>query len=360
MKKIFVSGCYDILHAGHIQFFEEARALGDHLTVSFASAEVLWFHKRRKPAIPDDHKKAILEQLRVVDAVVIGTSVEPGIDFREHFLKIRPHALVVTEDDRYADLKKTLCAEVGANYVVLPKTPPKFPPVSSSGIVRWVQAPQEAPLRVDFAGGWLDVPRFSRQGSFVVNCAISPLVSLSEWPYELNSGLGGSGAWALLNGKDGIDSELALGVGWQDPAVIRETGLCVWRSGASPVLEFKHNGEFLSGKMAIYWTGHQHDTPGVVDVSRNYDEISRAADLARSGVLQQNISLLAEAVEISYACQLEEGMETLPSIPGSIARKYCGGGYGGYALYLFDSAEARSVALADHPALRTVEPYWEI
>jgi cytidyltransferase-like protein len=106
VKKIFVSGCYDILHAGHIQFFEEARALGDHLTVSFASAEVLWFHKRRKPAIPDDHKKAILEQLRLVDAVVVGTSVDPGIDFREHFLKIRPHALAVTEDDRYADLKK--------------------------------------------------------------------------------------------------------------------------------------------------------------------------------------------------------------------------------------------------------------
>ena len=32
MAKVFVSGCYDILHAGHLQFFEEARALGDHLT----------------------------------------------------------------------------------------------------------------------------------------------------------------------------------------------------------------------------------------------------------------------------------------------------------------------------------------
>ena len=31
MKKIFVSGCYDIIHAGHIQFFNEAKALGEHL-----------------------------------------------------------------------------------------------------------------------------------------------------------------------------------------------------------------------------------------------------------------------------------------------------------------------------------------
>ena len=41
MRKVFVTGCYDILHAGHIQFFEEARALGDYLIVSFASSEVL-------------------------------------------------------------------------------------------------------------------------------------------------------------------------------------------------------------------------------------------------------------------------------------------------------------------------------
>ena len=80
------------------------------------------------------------------------------------------------------------------------------------------------PLRVDFAGGWLDVPRYARKGSYVVNCAITPMVSLCEWPYEKRSGLGGSGAWAMLEGRDPVASELALGVGWQDPAVIAETG----------------------------------------------------------------------------------------------------------------------------------------
>lgn len=38
-RTAFVSGCYDILHAGHVQFFTEARALADRLVVSFASAE---------------------------------------------------------------------------------------------------------------------------------------------------------------------------------------------------------------------------------------------------------------------------------------------------------------------------------
>src|SRR5262245_9454722 len=72
MIRVFVSGCYDILHAGHVQFFREARALGDHLTVCFASTEVLWLHKRRRSSLPDDHKAALLAALEVVDDVVLG------------------------------------------------------------------------------------------------------------------------------------------------------------------------------------------------------------------------------------------------------------------------------------------------
>jgi cytidyltransferase-like protein len=360
VKKVFISGCYDILHAGHLQFFEEAKALGDYLVVSFASSEVLWFHKRRKPSIPDEHKFALLQGFRVIDEVVIGHGLEEGIDFREDFMRIRPDFLVVTEDDKYAPLKRALCADVGAQYVVLPKTPPKFAPVSTSSIVRWVQAPTEAPLRVDFAGGWLDVPRFSRPGEFVVNCAVSPLVSLREWPYEKQAGLGGSGAWALLNGRDGVDSEIDLGVGWQDPAVIRETGLCVWRSGQRPILDFKHNGDFLAGRMAIYWTGKQHDTPGVVNLARDYDRIAQSARIAREGALHADILRLAEGVRMYHTTQLDEGMDPLPEIANAIATKYCGGGYGGYALYLFADPAERDIAIAKHSAMRPVEPFCRV
>jgi len=360
MKKVFVSGCYDILHAGHLQFFEEARALGDYLIVSFASADVLWHHKRRKPSIPDDHKYALLTGLRVIDEVIMTHGKDEGIDFKQEFLQAKPDFLVVTEDDKYGAMKRDLCARVGAEYVILPKTPPRFEPVSTSSIVRWVQAPQEAPLRVDFAGGWLDVPRFARPGAYVVNCAISPLVSLREWPYEKQAGLGGSGAWALINGKDGFDSELALGVGWQDPAVIRETGLCVWRSGPQPVLDFKHNGDFLAGRLAIYWTGTGHDTPGAADLPRDFDMIAESARIAREGVLREDCGLLAKGVALFYQAQLGENMRPLPDIAGSLACKYCGGGHGGYALYLFPDAETRAAALHAHAQLRPVEPFCRI
>jgi len=360
MKKVFVSGCYDILHAGHLQFFEEARALGDYLIVSFASAEVLWYHKRRKPSIPDDHKRALLQGLRLIDEVIVTQGHKEGLDFEEDFLRIRPDFLIVTEDDKYGAEKLDLCSRVGARYSVLPKTPPKFAPVSTSSIVRWVQAPTEAPLRIDFAGGWLDVPRFSRAGEFIVNCAISPLVSLREWPYEKQAGLGGSGAWALLNGRDGFEAEIDMGVGWQDPAVIRETGLCVWRSGQAPVLDFKHNGDFLSGRMAIQWTGSPHDTPGVVNLARDFDRIAQSGRIAREGALHADIARLAEGVSLYHKTQLDEGMAPLLEVHGAIACKYCGGGHGGYALHLFDETSSRDTAIANDPAFRAVEPFCRV
>ena len=370
MKRVFVSGCYDIIHAGHLQFFREARALGDHLTVSFASTEVLWLHKHRRSSLPDEHKRALLAALEMVDEVVVGDCHEEGLDFREHFRAIRPAILAVTEDDKYGPLKRALCAEVGAEYVILPKTPPQFSPISTSQIVRFIRAPEAAPLRVDFAGGWLDVPRFSRPGAFVVNCAISPTVSLRNWPYERNAGLGGSGAWALLNGRDGVSSELDLGVGWQDPAIISETGLCVWRSGPRPELELKSNGALLRGRLALYWTGTPHDTPDLAKLPRDYSAIEGAGATAREAVWRNDLTLLADAVRQSYRVQRAEGMLPLPGDPEAsaetrsvlpdaiapLAWKYCGGGFGGYAVYLFADPAERN-AICAHERFQPIEPY---
>lgn len=357
MIRVFVSGCYDILHAGHVQFFREARALGDHLTVCFASNDVLWHHKQRRSSLPDEHKRALIAALEMVDEVVVGEGREHGLDFKEHFLRLRPNLLAVTDDDKYGALKRALCAEVGAKYVVMPKTPPQFTPVSTTQIVKFIRAPEVAPLRVDFAGGWLDVPRLARAGAYIVNCAISPTVSLREWSYERNAGLGGSGAWALLNGKDGVGAELDLGVGWQDPAVIAETGLCVWQSGARPVLEVKTGGACLRGRMALLWTGSEHDTPALVGGARDYDAIARAGATARDAVWKNDVELLADAVRQSYAVQRAEGMAELRTdLPGALAWKYCGGGFGGYAVYLFSDTVQRDAAVAQ-AGLRAIEPF---
>ena len=130
--------------------------------------------------------------LDMVDQVVIGDCNELGLDFKEHFLKTQPDVLAMTEDDQYADAKRALCAQVGAEYVVLPKTPPQFTPVSTSSIVRKIRTRVDAPLRVDFGGGWLDVPRYAARRLYCQLCDLSN-GSLTDWCYEKKSGLGGSG-----------------------------------------------------------------------------------------------------------------------------------------------------------------------
>jgi hypothetical protein len=265
--------------------------------------------------------------------------------------------LAVTTDDAYIEEKRKFCAEHGVEFVILDKTPPEGAGTTSTQVLSRVKAPAHAPLRVDFAGGWLDVPENAIPGEYIVNCSISPTVSLKEWLYRQGAGLGGSGGWSVLNGWDPVASELGLGVGWQDPAVIAETGACVWKSGDKPVLDFKNTGAFLKGCMAVYDTRVKHYTPGFAGYERSFERIAKAARIARLGVLQQDVSVLAVGVQMSYQLQLEEGMQPLPDIGKQLARKYCGGGHGGYALYLYENQAMRDAAVDACEDMYPVEPY---
>ena len=113
--------------------------------------------------------------------------------------------------------------------------------------------------------------------------------------------------------------------------------------------------------MALLWSGTSHDTPSVADNPRDYAAIEKAALIAREAVLGKNLQRLGEAVRASYAVQLDEGMQPLPEAPGGLGFKYCGGGFGGYALYLFGSRRERDAFVSENPPARPIEPFsnWE-
>ena len=134
--KVFVSGTYDILHAGHVQFFKEAKALGDYLVVSFCSGKNLELYKGRKSCIPDDNKKVLLESIRYIDKVYIGDDNGGIWDFVSAFLLEKPDILAVTEDDKYSEEKRIFCKEHEVMFVILPKTPPMATSVSTSSIIK--------------------------------------------------------------------------------------------------------------------------------------------------------------------------------------------------------------------------------
>lgn len=211
-----------------------------------------------------------------------------------------------------------------------------------------------APLRVDFGGGWLDVPDYALPGAYITNCAITPYVTLASWPYERCGGLGGSAAFALLKGRDALQEELNR-AGWQDPAIIMETGLCAWRSGSKPELEAKYNPDFLSGLMALRWTGAPHNTEEIKVKPRDYKLIASAGLAAWGAASTEDVNELGRAIHISHMAQQDEGMERL-QYGNALAAKYCGSGWGGYALYLFSDQAKRDRFVAEVKGI-SIEPY---
>lgn len=225
------------------------------------------------------------------------------------------------------------------------------------------------------------MPRFAIPGAYVVNMSISPIVSLANlasvntsgmsseevmslnrrmataaWPYEHpGSGLGGSAAWHILNGRDPLTEELKC-AGWQDAGILSDPkgGLIVWASGQGPVVVHRDTGDWLRGMLALHWTGKSHDTASLVDRPRDYNAIASASHIACKAVMRQDVRALADAVDMSYRQQREEGMDFLPVL--GLAAKYCGAGHGGYAVYIFENQRQRDRAVREK-GMMAVEPY---
>ncbi len=69
MKVIVVSGGFDPLHSGHIEYFNSAKKLGDRLIVALNS-DVWLANKKGKPFMPFKERKILIENLKMVDEVI--------------------------------------------------------------------------------------------------------------------------------------------------------------------------------------------------------------------------------------------------------------------------------------------------
>lgn len=71
-KMVFTNGCFDILHAGHVDYLEEARSFGDYLIVGMNSdSSIRKIKGEKRPIVPENFRARVLEGLRAVDCVFI-------------------------------------------------------------------------------------------------------------------------------------------------------------------------------------------------------------------------------------------------------------------------------------------------
>jgi len=181
-KKIFVSGCYDMLHSGHIAFFQEAATHGD-LYVGLGSDETVYKLKGRKTINTNAERLYMVKSIRYVkDAWV--NSGSGLLDFEEEFRALKPDIFFVNEDGFTPD-KQALCNELGIELMVSKRIPTRGLPARSTTALR---SECLIPFRLDLAGGWLDQPYVSKSypGS-VITISIEP-----DYDFNDRSGMSSS------------------------------------------------------------------------------------------------------------------------------------------------------------------------
>lgn len=156
MKKVFVSGCYDLLHSGHIEFFRQAAQYGD-LYVGIGSDATILQYKNRKTLYPEQERLFMVQSIKYVKEAYInkGSGV---MDFVPTVEMLKPDRFVVNTDGS-SEEKRRFCEERNIEYIVLERTPAKGLNARSSTNIKAEMC--EIPTRLDLAGTWIDQPYVS-------------------------------------------------------------------------------------------------------------------------------------------------------------------------------------------------------
>ena len=92
---VFTNGVFDLLHLGHVEYLEEAAALGDRLIVGINSdASVRRLKGPARPIVPEDERAELVAALACVDAAVVFGEDTPERLIRE----LRPQVLAKGAD----------------------------------------------------------------------------------------------------------------------------------------------------------------------------------------------------------------------------------------------------------------------
>ncbi|MDO4194991.1 MAG: adenylyltransferase/cytidyltransferase family protein [Prevotellaceae bacterium] len=165
MKKVFVSGCYDLLHSGHVEFFRQASQYGD-LYVGIGSDATILKYKNHKTLYPEQERLFMVKSIRYVKDAFInaGSGV---MDFVPTVEALHPDRFVVNADGS-SEEKRKFCEERGIEYIVLERTPAEGLEARSSTSIKdsLAQGKKVAksiglPTRLDLAGTWIDQPYVS-------------------------------------------------------------------------------------------------------------------------------------------------------------------------------------------------------
>ena len=209
-KKVFVSGCYDMLHSGHVAFFEEAASHGD-LYVGLGSDQTIWGLKGRKTINSNAERLYMVKAIKFVKDAWINSG--SGImDFEKEVLKLKPDIFFVNTDG-FTPEKQEFCRKHNIELIVSKRIPSPGLPERSTTALR-----QECriPYRIELCGGWMDQPFINE----IYPGAVLTVSVMPDMEFNYCSGM------ATSSRKKAIElwqSEIPVG----DPVQLAKTLFCV-------------------------------------------------------------------------------------------------------------------------------------
>lgn len=371
-KKVFVSGCYDMLHSGHVAFFNEAASYGD-LYVGIGSDHTINELKARRTINSDAERLYMVKALKAVKDAWInrGNGV---LDFLEELKELKPDIFFVNTDG-HTPAKELLCKELGIEYIVSQRIPHENLPTRSTTALR-----QECkiPYRIDLAGGWLDQPYVSKYAAgSVITIAIEP-----DYEFNDRSGMATSSRKKAIelwqtNIPEGDKLKLAKTLfcfenppgteyvsGSQDSLGIVMPGLNKfdYNGGYWPEkIESNVNNEILEWIEEYIWLIPLYPRIASYDVLANTHitaelakKLSSAAESCWQGFMTKNAELVGNSMTDSFMTQVAMFPNMLtPDILSQIDKikenalgwKISGAGGGGYLIFFSKNAIENAIKI---------------
>jgi cytidyltransferase-like protein len=196
-KKVFVSGCFDMLHSGHIAFFKEASEYGD-VYVGIGSDSTISELKGRQTINSEQERIYMINAIKYVKKAFVNSG--SGIlDFKEDLIKLKPDYFVVNEDG-FSPKKEELSQELNIELKKLKRIPDSGLPERSTTAIR-TGGNCTLPYRIDLGGTWIDQPYVSKyHPGWAITVSLEPIIEYNErcgmststrnaakkiWPYYL-------------------------------------------------------------------------------------------------------------------------------------------------------------------------------
>ena len=174
-KKVFVSGCFDMLHSGHVAFLQEASQYGD-LYVGLGSDKTIRELKGRETINSEEERVFMLKSLACIHKVIVNRG-SGLMDFSDEMKTLKPDIFIVNEDG-HTPAKENLCKELGVRYKILKRIPyANLPPRTTTDL----RSIRPIPYRIDLAGTWIDQPYVSKYcAGTAITVSIEPTIEFNE------------------------------------------------------------------------------------------------------------------------------------------------------------------------------------